>query len=99
MTELLIADLLKDVRGLGKPPTVDGNDADRQDVRFSFRIHMILVCAVSHTLMDKCDAEWNQMTLAAVKVLGEPHLKKLHTDFLLVGFDYERKCSNLCPTC
>ena len=40
MTEHLDAELLKDLRGLGKPPSFDGNDAEYQDFRFSFRIHM-----------------------------------------------------------
>ena len=66
--------MLKELRGLGKPPTFDGNGADYQDSRFSFRIHMSLVSAVSHTLMDKSDAEHNQIGLAAVQALGEPHL-------------------------
>ena len=91
IAEPLDADLLKDLRGLGKPPTFDGNDADYQDFRFSFRIHMSHVSAVSHTLMDKFGAEWNQITLAAVKAPGERHLKMLHTDALFVGFDHGRK--------
>ena len=40
MTEHLDAELLKDLRGLGKPPLFDGNDAVYQDFRFSVRIHM-----------------------------------------------------------
>ena len=75
MTVPLDADLLKDLRGLGKPPTSDGNGTDYQGFRYSFRIHMSLVPAVSHTLMDKCETERNQITLAAVKALGEAHLK------------------------
>ena len=67
--------MFKDLRGLGKPPTFDGNGSDYQDLRFSFRIHMSFVSAVSHTLMDKCEAEQNHITLAAVKALGEAHLK------------------------
>ena len=57
------------------PPTFDGNDADYQDFRFSFRIDMSFVSVVSHLLMDKCEAERNQITLASVKPLGEAHLK------------------------
>ena len=51
--ESLDAELLKDLRGLGKPPSFDGNDAEYQDFRFSFRIHMSLVSSVSHELMDR----------------------------------------------
>ena len=53
-TESLDAELLKDLRGLRKPPSFDGNDAEYQDFRFSFRIHMSLVSSVSHELMDRC---------------------------------------------
>ena len=35
MTEPLAGELLKDLRGLGKPPSFDGNDAEYQDFRFS----------------------------------------------------------------
>ena len=49
MTEPLGADLITDLRGLGKPPKFDGNYADYEDFRNSFRIHMSLVSAVSLT--------------------------------------------------
>ena len=75
MTKPLDAELLKDLRGLGKPPSFDGNDAEYQDCRFSFRIHMSLVSAVSHTLMDNCDIERNPISLVAVKALGDAHFK------------------------
>ena len=68
MTEPLDAELLKDLRGLGKPPSFDGNDAEYQNFRFSFRIHMSLVSADSHTLMDKCQIERNPISLVAVKL-------------------------------
>ena len=67
MVETLDADLLKDLRGLCKPPTFDGNDAEYQDIRFSFRIHMSFVRSVSQTLMDKCEAERIPIPLAALK--------------------------------
>ena len=50
VTEPIDADLLKDLEGLGKPPAFDGNDTDYQDFRFSFRMHMSLDSAISHTL-------------------------------------------------
>ena len=74
-SEALDAELLKDMRGLGKPPSFDGNDAEYQDFRFSFRIHMSLVCAVSRALMDKCEIERNPISVAAVRALGDAHLK------------------------
>ena len=74
-TESLDAELLKDLRGLGKPPSFDGNDAEYQDFRFSFRIHMSLVSSVSHGLMDRCEVERNPTSLTAVRALGEAHLK------------------------
>ena len=75
MAEPLDAQLLKDLRGLGKPLSFDGNDAEYQDFRNSFRIHMSLVSAVSHMLMDKCEIERNPISLAAAKALGDAHLK------------------------
>ena len=75
MVEPVDADLLKDLRGLGKPPTFDEIDAECQNSPFSFRIHMSLVTSVSQKLMDKCEAGWNHITLAAVKPLGEASLK------------------------
>ena len=75
MTEPLNAELLKDLRSLCKPPSLDGNDAEYQDFRFSFRIHMSLVSTVSQPLMDKCEVERNPISLAAVKLLGDAQLK------------------------
>ena len=73
--ESLDAELLKNLRALGKPPSLDGNHAKYQDFRFNFRIHMSLVSSVSHALMDRCDVERNPISLAAVRALGEVHLK------------------------
>ena len=75
MTDSLDADFLKDLRGLGKPPSFGGNDADDKDFRFSFRIHMSLVGRVSKTLMDRCEADRNHISQTAVRALGEPSLK------------------------
>ena len=63
------AELLKDLRGLRKPPSFDGNDAENQDIRFSFRINMSLVSTVS------LEVERNPISLAAVQALGDAHLK------------------------
>ena len=67
-TESLDAELLKDLRGLGKPPSFDGNDAEYEGFRFSFRIHVSL-SSVSHELMDRCEIERNPISLAAVRAL------------------------------
>ena len=76
MVEPLDAELLKDLRGLGRPPTFDVNDAEYQDFRFSFfRIHMSLVSSISRTLMDKCEAEPIPISPAAVRAQGEASLK------------------------
>ena len=75
MTEPLDVELLQDVGGLGKPPSFDGNDADYQDFRFSFRIHMSLVSTVSQQSMDKCEIERNPICLVAVNALGDAHMK------------------------
>ena len=85
MTEPFDADLLKDLTGLGKPPSFDGTDTDYEDFRSSIRIHMSRVIAVSHTLMDECEVERNPITLAGVKAPGEAHLKscmQMHTRWL-----------------
>ena len=52
VTKPFDAELLEDLRGLGKPPSFDVNDAEYQDFRFSFRMHMSLVSSVSHVLID-----------------------------------------------
>ena len=70
-TESLDAGLLKDLRGLGKPLSFDGNDAKYKDFRFSFRIH---ISSVSRELMDRCEIERKPISLAAVRALGEAHL-------------------------
>ena len=75
MTEPLDAELLKDLRGLGKPLSFDGNDAEYQVFRFSFRIHMSFVSTVSQALMGKREVERNPIFLAAVKALGGAHVK------------------------
>ena len=46
-----------------------------KDFRFSLRIHMSLVSSVSHELMDRCEIERNPISLAAVRALGDAHLK------------------------
>ena len=79
-TESQDAELLKELRGLGKPPSFDGNDAEYQDFRFSFRIHMSLVSAVSQALTDKCEIERNPISLAAVRALGRCTLEVLDAD-------------------
>ena len=96
-TESLDAELLKDLRGLGKPPSFDGNDAEHQDFRFSIRIHMSLVSTVSQQLMDRCEVELNPISLAAVQALGDALFEVLHTDVLCIGLGDERQCPNSCP--
>ena len=73
--EFLDAELLKDVRGLGKPPSSGGNDAECQVFRFSFRIHMSLVSSVSHETMNRCEIERNPISMADVRALGDVHFK------------------------
>ena len=55
---------------------------------------MSLVSSVSHELMDRCEIERNPISLAAVRALGEAHLKVLHADVLCIGLDNERQCAN-----
>ena len=75
MTEPLHAELLKDLRGLGKLPSFDGNDAEYRDFRSSFQMHMSLVSTVSQQSMDRGEIERNPISLAAVQALGDAHLK------------------------
>ena len=76
-TESLDAELLKDLRGLDEPPSFGGHDAEYQDFRFSFRIHMSLVSSVSHELVNRCEIERNPVALTAVRALGEAPLEVL----------------------
>ena len=83
------------MNGLSKPPSFDGNDAEYQDFRFSFRIHMSLVSSVSHTLMDRCEVEQNPISLAAVRALGEAHLKCCMQMYFCIGLHFDkRQCTN-----
>ena len=47
--------------------------------RLSPRIPTSLVSSVSHELMDRCEVERNPISLAAVRALGEAHLKCYHS--------------------
>ena len=85
MTESLDAELLK----------FDRNDAEYQDFRFSFRIHMSLVSAVSHTLMDKCEIERAESDLPDCSESAG----RCTPEMLLAGLDNERQCPNPSPIC
>ena len=99
MAEPLDAELLKDLRGLGKPPSFDGNGAEDQDFRFSFRIHMSLVSAVSHTLMGQVRNRTKSDLLDGSDSAGRCTPEVLHADVTFVGLDNERQCPNSCPIC
>ena len=76
MTEPLDAELLNYLRGLGKPPSFDGNDAEYQDFRFSFRIHMSLVSTVSHTVDGQVrNRAKSDLPGSREIALGDAHLK------------------------
>ena len=74
MTEPLDAELLKDLRGLGKPPSSDGTIQVIKNSG-SASESTCASSARSLTLMNKCEAERNQVTVTAVKTLGDAHLK------------------------
>ena len=99
MTEPLDAELLKYLRGLGKPLSFDGNDAEYQDFRFSFRIHMSLVSTLSQQLMDRCEVERKSDFPGSRASAGRCTFEVLNTDVLLVGLDNEMQCPNACPIC
>ena len=96
MVEPVDADLLKDLRGLGKPPTFDEIDAEYQDFPFSFRIHISLVSSVA-----KADGQMRSRMgtyyLGSSESAGRSIFEVLQADVLLVSFDHERKCANPCP--
>ena len=71
MAKSLYIELLRDLRSLGNPATFDGTDAEYQDFRFSFRIHMGLVSPVSRQLLDKGELKNNPISLQADKAFGD----------------------------
>ena len=99
MAEPLDAELLKDLRGLGKPPSFDGNDSEYQDFRFSFRSHMSLVSPVSpHVdgqVRNRAESDLPDSSESAWRCTPE----MLHTDVLFTALDNERQCPNSCPIC
>ena len=97
MVEPLDADLLKYLRGVGKPPTFDGNDAEYQDFRFGFRVHMSVVSPVSQTLMDKMRSRTKSVRPGNSESARRSVFEMLSTDVLLVSFDHDRQCANPSP--
>ena len=99
MTEPLDAELLKDLRGLSKPPSFEGNDAEYQDFRFQLpnphepRQHSL--STVDGQMRSRTTSDLPGSRASAVRCTFEV----LHTDVLLVGFDHERLCTNSCPIC
>ena len=89
MTEPLHADLLKDLRDLGKPPVFDV---------FTFRIHMSLVSALSH-VHGQVRSRTESDHFGSRESAGRSTSEILHADVLHVGFDHETKCPNPCPSC
>ena len=90
MTEHFDAELHKDLRGLGKPLSFDENDAEYQDFRFSFRIHM----PRQHSLSTVDGQVQNRAESGSSEIAGRCTPEVLHTDVLFVSLDYERQCPN-----
>jgi hypothetical protein len=65
----LDAELLRDLRKLGRAPTFDGADSDFQEFRFSFRIYMALVNEHALTLLDAAEQRRTNdpLTLASIR--------------------------------
>ena len=98
MTEHLDAQLLKDLRGLRKPLSFDGNDAEYQDFRFSLRIHMPRqhsLSTVDGQVRNRAESDLPCSSEIAWRCTPEV----LHSDVLFFGFDIERQSSNSCPMC
>ena len=92
MTESLDAAMHKDMRGLGKPPSFDGKDAEYQDFRISFRIHNSL-STVDGQVRSRVESDLP----GSSEIAGRCTPEVLHTDVVLVGFDNERQCPTSCP--
>ena len=50
-------------------------EGEYEDFRFSIRIHKSHVSSVSHAMMNRFEIERNPMFLAAVRALGDAHVK------------------------
>ena len=94
MTEPLDAELLKDLRGLGKPPSFDGNDAEYQ--RLSLQLpnpheprHSLSTVDGQMRSRTKSDLPGSRFSA------GRCTFEVPHTDVLLVGFDHEKAVSEL----
>ena len=68
------AEVLRDLRQLGKPPNFEGKDSEWPDFRFSFRVYMTLVSAVAEELLDAAEAAPNQIPVATIVQLGADHV-------------------------
>ena len=99
MTEPLDAELLKDLRGMGKPPTFDGNDAEYQDFLFQHpnphepRQHSL--STVDGQMRSRTNSDLPGSRACAERCTFEV----LHTDVLFVGLVNERQCPNSFPIC
>ena len=97
-TESLDAELLQDLRGLGKPPSFDGKRCTIPRLSIQLQnTHQPRQFSLSRAdgqMRSRAESD----SLAAVKVLGDAHLKCCR-NVLLVRFNHERKCANSCPIC
>ena len=87
MTEPLDAELLKDLRGVGKPPSFDGNDAEYQE--FSLQLpnpHEPHQCGLSH--VNGQVRNRGKLDLPGSSgITGQCTPEVLQTDVLFVGLD------------
>ena len=73
--ESLDAELLKDLRGLASRRRSMETMQSAKTFDSASEYTCGLVSSVSHELMDRCEIERHPISLAAVRVLGEAHLK------------------------
>ena len=96
-TESLDAELLKDLRGLGKPPSFDGNDAEvpRRSIQLQNTHEPRQFC------LSRADGQMRRRAesdlLDSSESTGRSTLEVLHADVLRVGLDNERQCTNPDP--
>ena len=98
MADPLDAELLEDLRGLGKPPSFDGNDAESRLSLQLLNPHEPRQCGLSH--VDGQLRNWAESDLpGSSDGAWRCTLEVLHTDVLFTGVEDERQCPNPCPIC
>ena len=94
-TESLDAELLKDLRGLGKPSSFDGNRAPRLSIQLQNTHEPRQFCFSRSDGQMRSRAESDLPDSSESS--GRSTLEVLHADVLCIGLDNERQCTNPGP--